>query len=142
MKLLGEQVVRPNPLQWLRYAYIGTLPERNDAWVLYDATRRTWVLRHFLRYLALIGPIVILVMIFLPAPLSLRAMSCLAAALPMAIFYLAYTVDSLESRVEKAGYPFGTAAQIREQRALDTQRAVAARNRERRIARAQRHHHT
>jgi hypothetical protein len=138
MELLGEPVVRPNPLQWLRYTYVGTVPAKNSAWVLYDGTCRTWFVRHVARYLTLVAPIVILVMIFLPASLSLRTMSCLAAVLSMAVFYLAYTVDSIESRVDKAGYPFGTAARIREERSLDRQRAIAARNRERWNARAQR----
>lgn len=134
-----DRIVRPNPIQWLRYAYVGTLPARHDAWVLYDATRRTWVLRHLCRYLVLIAPVVVLVLIFLPAPLSLRIMSCVAAALSMMLFYLGYTVDSIERRVEKAGYAPGTAARLREQRAEGAQRAVAARYRERRESRRHRH---
>jgi hypothetical protein len=78
-------------------------------------------------------------MTFLPAPLGLRAMSCLVAGLTMMMFYLGFTVDSVERRVELAGYPHGTAAHIREQRALLGQRAVAARNAARRHARLQRH---
>ena len=59
---------------------------------------------------AVVAPLVAAVMVFLPAPIGLRALSCLAAALPMMIFYLAYTVEDTERRVEKAGYPHGTAA--------------------------------
>jgi hypothetical protein len=125
-------------LQWLRYAYIGSVPGKNHAWVLYDATARTWVLRHIARYLALVTPIVVAVLIFLPAPLWLRLLSCLAALLPMMVFYLGYTTDSIESRVEKAGYPGSLATRMREQRSTDAQRAVAARYRERHEARLQR----
>ena len=82
-----EKVVRPNPLQWLRYVYVGTVPAKNHAWVLYDATRPTWVLRHALRYLALVAPLIILVMIFLPAPLGLRAMCCVPGPAPNASRY-------------------------------------------------------
>ena len=130
-----EKIVRPNPLHWLRYSYIGSVPTRNRAWVLHDTTTRTWLLRHVVRYLILVAPLVIGVMVFLPAPVGLRALSCLAAALPMMMFYLAYTVEDTERRVEKAGYPHGTATRIREQRAIDAQRAVAARSRQRRAAR-------
>lgn len=133
-----EKIVRPNPLQWLRYCYVGTVPARNRAWVLHDTTTRTWLLRHVLRYLILVAPIVIGVMVFLPAPVGLRTLSCLAAGLPMMMFYLAYTVEDTERRVEKAGYPHGIAGKLREQRAIDAQRAVAARSRQRREARLMR----
>jgi hypothetical protein len=133
-------VVRPNPLQWLRYVYTGSVPWKNHAWVLYDATCRTWVWRHAARYLVLVAPILVAVMVFLPAPLSLRFESCLAAGLSMLLFYMAFAADAVERRVEKAGYPEGTATQLRQQRAVDAQRAVAARYRERSAARVQRHH--
>jgi hypothetical protein len=138
VQIFGDEVVRPNPVQWLRYTFAGSVPARNHAWVLYDATVRTWVLRHIARYLVLVTPLVVPVMIFLPAPLWLRLLSTLAALLPMMMFYLGYTTDSIERRVEKAGYPGRLATQMREQRALDSQRAVAARSRERHAARLQR----
>src|SRR4051794_39120030 len=137
---MTADVVRPNPLQWLRYVYTGSVPAKNRAWELYDATCRPWIWRHLARYVVLVAPILIAVLVFLPAPLSLRVMSCLAAGLSMLLFYMAYTSDAVERRVEKAGYLDGTAAQIRQQRATDAQRAVAARYRERSAARAQRHH--
>lgn len=134
-----DRIIRPSPLQWLRYTYTGNVPGKNRAWVLHDTTSRTWLLRHVVRYLVLVAPLVVLVMVFLPAPLGLRALSCLAAGLPMMIFYLAYTVEDTERRTEKAGYPHGTAARVREQRAIDAQRAVVARNRERRADRLTRY---
>jgi hypothetical protein len=134
-----DEVVRPNVLQWLRYAFVGSVPAKNSAWVLHDATTSTWVLRHIARFLVLVAPIVALVLIFLPAPMSVRVLCCAVGAATMLIFYLGFTVDALERRVEKAGYPYGLAARVREQRALDAQRAVVARNRERRDARLQRH---
>ena len=135
MQIEGDQVVRPNPLQWLRYAYVGSVPAKNRAWVLYDATCRTWVFRHVARYFVLIVPIVAAVLLFLPAPMPLRVMSCLAAALPMALFYVAYTTDALDRRVEKAGYPPRTAADLRERRAVAAQRATVARYREKQLRR-------
>jgi hypothetical protein len=131
----ADQVVRPNPLQWLRYVYTGSVPAKNHSWVLYDATSRTWLLRHLIRYVVLVAPIVAAVLIFLPAPLSLRTLSCVTAFLTMGIFYAGFTTDAIERRVEKAGYAHGTAARLNEQRTIDSQRAVAARNRARRAAR-------
>ena len=127
-----EKVVRPNALQWLRYVYLGSVPAKNEAWVLHDATCRTWVLRHLVRYLILVAPVLAAVMIFLPAPVSLRALCCVAAGLPMLLFYMAYTADAVDRRVEKAGYPSGLATELRQRRSADAQRAVAARYRERR----------
>lgn len=131
----NERIVRPNPLQWLRYAVTGSLPPKNRAWVLYDATCRTWLLRHAARYLVLVAPLILAVMLFLPATLSIRAEACVAAGLSMWIGYMCFTTESLEHRIEKAGYPYGLAGKLREQRAIDAQRAVVARGRDRRDAR-------
>jgi membrane protein YdbS with pleckstrin-like domain len=139
MQIATEDVVRPTPMHWLRYAYLGSVPAENETWVLYDATSRTWVLRHIARYVVLVAPIVIAVLIFLPAPFPLRALSCLTAFLTMMIFYLGFITDSVERRVEKAGYTHGTAARIREKRGLQAQRDVVARGRARREARLRRH---
>jgi hypothetical protein len=48
-------------------------------------------------------------------------------------------VESLESRIEKAGYPRGLAAEMRHRRSELAHRAVVARNRARRDARLHRH---
>jgi uncharacterized protein DUF5313 len=133
-----EKIIRPNPLQWIRYEYIGTAPGKNAAWVLFDATCRTWVLRHILRYLLLIGPVVAAVMVLLPTTIAIRAETCLAAGLSIGLAYMCYASESLEARIEKAGYPRGLAAQMRHRRAEEAQRAVVARNRARREARLQR----
>lgn len=127
----SDEVIRPNPLQWLRYAVVGSVPPRNRAWVLYDATCRTWLLRHAARYLVLIAPLVAAVMVFLPASLSIRIEGCCIAALSLLIGYMCFTTESLEHRIEKAGYPHGLAGQLRERRAVEAQREVAARSRAR-----------
>lgn len=129
---LEQKIVRPNPVQWLRYTLLGSVPAKNRAWVLYDATCRTWLLRHAVRYLVLISPFILAIMLFLPASLELRAEACFAAGASMLIGYMCFTTESLEHRIEKAGYRYGLAGKLREQRAIDAQRAVTARNRERR----------
>jgi hypothetical protein len=130
-----EKIIRPSLLQWLRYEYTGTAPRKNAAWVLFDATCRTWVLRHIVRYILLIGPFVAAVMVFLPTTMALRTETCLAAGLSIGLGYMCFTVESLESRIEKAGYPRGLAAEMRDRRSAEAHRAVVARNRARREAR-------
>ncbi len=135
MGVVDEKLVRPGVLQWLRYAWVGSIAPRHRTWVLHDATCRTWVLRHIARYLAIVGPFVVAAMVALPAPLSLRMTACSTAGLSMMVFYLAYTSESVDRRVEKAGYPSGLAAQLRQQRAVEAQRAVVARYRARQAGR-------
>jgi hypothetical protein len=135
----SAEVVRPNLLQWLRYTFVGSVPPRNRAWVLYDATCRTWLLRHAARYLVLITPLVAAVMLFLPASLEIRIEGCVAAGGSLLIGYMCFTTESLERRVEKAGYRYGLAGKLREIRANDAQRAVVARNRARYEARMARY---
>jgi hypothetical protein len=135
MGVVDVKVVRPGPLQWLRYAWVGSIAPRHRTWVLHDATCRTWVLRHVARYLVIVGPFVVAAIVALPAPLSLRVTACLTAGMSMMVFYLAYTSESVERRVEKAGYPSGLAAQVRQQRAVEAQRATVARYRARRAGR-------
>jgi hypothetical protein len=62
-------------------------------------------------------------------------MSCVAAGRPMLLFYMSYTADAVERRVEKAGYPSGIASDLREHRSANAQRATAARYRERQTSR-------
>jgi hypothetical protein len=135
--VIGEKelVVRPNPLQWLRYAVTGSVPAKNHGWVLYDATCSTWLVRHVARYLVLVAPLIVAVMLFLPATTSIRVEACVAAGLSVLIGYMCFTTESLEHRIEKAGFPYGLAGKMREERAVAAQRAVVARNRERREAR-------
>jgi hypothetical protein len=130
-----ERVIRPNPLQWLRYTVLGTVPPRNHAWVLHDATCSTWLLRHAVRYLVLTAPLIAAVVLFLPAPLPIRLEGAVAAGGSLLIGYMCFTTESLERRVEKAGYRYGTAGELRERRANEAQRAVVARNRARYEAR-------
>jgi hypothetical protein len=130
-----DEVVRPNPMQWLRYTFTGSVPPKNRAWVLYDATCQTWLLRHAVRYLILISPLITAVMLFLPASLTIRVEGCVAAGASVLIGFMCFTTESLERRIERAGYRYGLAGKLREQRANDAQRAVVARNHARREAR-------
>jgi hypothetical protein len=86
------------------------------------------------------GPLVTAVVIFLPTTTAPRTETCLAAGLSIGLAYMCYTSESLEARIEKAGYPRGLVAELRRRRSDETQRVVAP-NRARREARLQRHNH-
>ena len=62
---------RPNPLQWIWYAFGGGLPEDRREWVLHDLTAKTRALRHLVRSMLLISPLVGF-WLFVPASLGLR----------------------------------------------------------------------
>ncbi|NHD15866.1 MULTISPECIES: DUF5313 family protein [Actinopolyspora] len=97
---------RPNPLQWLWYAYGGRLPARCREWVLHDITCRTWALRHVARALVQVSPGLLLLL--LPGPLWISAMSLLGGVI-MAVWYsVSAMVETCEHRLAKHGYPVGT----------------------------------
>ena len=103
---------RPNPAQWIWYAYGGKLPDRYAEWVLHDVTCRTWLLRHLARALAQLAPLCVIVM-FLPGPLEIR-LGCLFAGLFVGLFYaFGYVEQTAEHRVVKHGYPLGMAKETR-----------------------------
>ncbi len=103
---------RPNPLQWIWYAYGGRLPQRLREWVLYDITCRSWVLRHVARTLVQISPG--LLFFLAPGPLWIRAMSLLGGVILSLWFSLAYMEHTCEYRLAKHGYPLGTGKQTRD----------------------------
>lgn len=111
---------RPNPAQWVWYAYGGKLPDRLAEWVLHDVTCPTWVLRHFARALTQLAPFCLLVL--LPGPWSIR-ISAIALGLLVGLFYsLCYMGEAAEHRSIKHGYPPGIARETREL-ASDVRRA-------------------
>jgi len=108
---------RPTPFQWVRYALGAGLPPELAKWVLADTTARTWVLRHLARALLQLAPVVALCLVLPPVPFSYRlsaAAGGLLLGLGLSLFVMEQTV---EHRLVKAGYPPGTAARVREERA-------------------------
>jgi hypothetical protein len=120
-------VRRPNPLQWLWYAFGGGLPARLAPWVLHDTTCRTWWLRHIVRALVQIAPFVVAIIVFVPGPLWLRTMCALGGAIMGLIFSLSYLHETAEHRLVKAGYPLGTGPATRAERTADKDAAAAER---------------
>ncbi|MGY1812925.1 DUF5313 family protein [Blastococcus sp. SYSU D00820] len=108
--------VRPGVGRWLWYALGGGLPERYAPWVLSDTTRPGWVRRHVLRALVQMSPLVVACLL-VPVPLSYRLTVAFGGLLVGLLYSVAFMVETTEHRVAKAGYPSGTAARLREERA-------------------------
>jgi hypothetical protein len=107
---------RPTVLQWLRYAYGGRLPQELSGWVLRDTTGRWWWLRHIARSVVQLLPVVVPVLVVVPAPLGYRVSAVVGGMVLALMFSSAYMVETTEHRVVKAGYESGTAARVREER--------------------------
>ncbi|MFC4947928.1 DUF5313 family protein [Pseudonocardia sp. GCM10023141] len=104
---------RPNPLQWVLYAFGAGLPASKRDWVLRDVTARTWVLRHFARTTVQLAPIAVVLFVLIPGPVWVRACAVLAG-LCIGFFYsFAYMYETTEHRAMKAGFPRGTVAEVR-----------------------------
>ncbi len=114
------KTARPNPFQWLWYAFGGTLPARCREWVRHDLTRPSWLIgfavRSVLRMLPLLVAAVLILVLLLDAPLALAAGSA-SIGFVVAVYYaLSYAVERAEVEIAKYGYPLGTAARLRSER--------------------------
>jgi hypothetical protein len=108
---------RPGPLQWVWYALGGGLPRELSPWVLADTTGRTWILRHLTRAVVQMLPVVALCLFAVPVPLAYRISAAAGGLLLGLMFSIAFMTETIEHRVRKAGYPPGTAARLRAERA-------------------------
>ncbi len=107
----------PTVLQWLRYAFGGGLPRSLAPWVLSDTTRPGWVRRHVARSLVQLAPLVVICLAVVPVAMAYRVTAAVGGLMVGLMYSLAFMVETTEHRVAKAGYPAGTAAHIREERA-------------------------
>lgn len=108
---------RPNPAQWVWYALGGGLPRSMADWVLADTTGRGWAVRHLLRALVQLAPVLLVCLLVVPVPLSYRLSACGGGVLLGLLFSAAYMTETSEHRAVKAGWPPGTTRRVREQRA-------------------------
>ena len=108
---------RPNPVQWVWYAFGGGLPRSLSDWVLDDVTRRTWVHRHLARALVQLAPVIVLCLVLPPVPFGFRLAAAFGGLIIGLLFSVAYMTETTEHRAVKAGWPPGTTAQVREERA-------------------------
>ncbi|HEY1969637.1 MAG TPA: DUF5313 family protein [Pseudonocardia sp.] len=116
---------RPDPIRWLWYAYGGSLPPRYNTWVLHDLTGPTWWLRHFGRSLLQVAPVVVVLLLVLPGNPAIQVAAVTAGVLLGLLYSGAYINEITEYRVSKAGYPVGTARQVREEADHDRHHADA-----------------
>ncbi|MDA3630569.1 DUF5313 family protein [Saccharopolyspora oryzae] len=115
-------IERPGPARWLYYQLGGRLPERYRDWVLHDATCRTWVLRVLVRGLIPIVPLGAVLFVALGVfggawPIAAGAL--LLGLLVVARIVLTNSVDSVDSRLVRYGFPPGHASAVRRQRDAD-----------------------
>ncbi len=87
---------RPNPAQWLRYAFGGRLPEPLHDWVRHDLTDADWRWREILRVLVQCA-LPVLILAVLPAPAEIRLLM-VALVLLGALFTAAAYGDELRNR--------------------------------------------
>jgi hypothetical protein len=85
--------------------------------VLHDTTRRTWILRHLIRSVVQMLPVLVLCVLAVPVPLSYRLSAAAGGLLLGLLFSIAFMTETIEHRARKAGYPPGTAARLRAERA-------------------------
>jgi hypothetical protein len=108
---------RPNPVQWVWYALGGGLPRELSPWVLADTTGPTWIWRHVARALVQLLPVLVLCIVAVPVPLAYRLSAAAGGLLLGLMFSFAFMTETIEHRAAKAGYPPGTAARLRAERA-------------------------
>jgi hypothetical protein len=107
---------RPNPYQWIRYAFGGRLPDRYRDWVLHDATSRTWLLRHAARLVVQALPIIVVLFVvfgLLPGELWVVSVGLGIGLLVGLAFGLTVAPESVEARLVKHGYPADFGKDIR-----------------------------
>jgi hypothetical protein len=85
--------------------------------VLADTTGRTWILRHLLRAVVQLSPVLALCVLAVPVPLAYRLSAAVGGLFLGLMFSIAFMTETIEHRAAKAGYPPGTAARVRAERA-------------------------
>ena len=107
---------RPNPAEWLFYAFGGGLRPELSQWVLRDTTGRTWWLRHVVRAMLQMAPLVAAVVLFLPGPLDLRVYTAVMGLLTGLMWAVFTMWGTTEHRLVKAGFAPGEGEQVRQER--------------------------
>ena len=119
--------IRPDPLHWLWYAFWGPLPPRYRTWVLYDATCATWVIRHVLRLLTVAAVPIAALVLLLPGPGQLRALTAVVAGLCALFCTVVWINEATDDRLAQAGWPEGTGPAVRERRGVVTRWSATVR---------------
>lgn len=95
---------RPNPFQWIAYAYGGALPESKKDWVANDLMGSRATLRHLVRTQIAFSPLYLILFFAFPSgPVWVRSLMVLLAALLALIFSTAYMDQNRVQRLQKHG---------------------------------------
>jgi hypothetical protein len=113
---------RPNPVEWVWYAFGGGLSPQLSQWVLRDTTGSTWWLRHIGRILLQLAPFIVAVVVFLPGPLEVRIDTAVLGLLSGLIWAVSMMWGTTEHRLIKAGFAPGEAEQARHERSVARRR--------------------
>lgn len=125
-------VERPGPLLMIKYWYGGAIPQRYSAWVLHDVTCRTWVLRHFARWILLItAPLLAIYLLVVPGSLGLRLLTGLTFAGALLLFSLINIIVDTDKRAVRAGYAYSEPGRVRDKRSSDAHHLAVVARRER-----------
>ena len=84
--------------------------------MLADTTGRTWIVRHLVRAVVQVLPVMVLCLVVPPVPLAYRLSAAFGGLLLGLMFSIAFMTETIEHRAAKAGYPPGTAARRRAER--------------------------
>jgi hypothetical protein len=114
-------------MRWLWYALGGGLAPRHRTWVLHDATCGTWQLRQLSRSFVQMSLVAVPVLLIVPGPVWIRLTGILLGWLVAAQYAVFTLYESVEHRVQKAGYPAGTAQAVRDEANADERAAAAER---------------
>ena len=101
-----QVMVRPNPVQWIWYAFGGRLRPIHGGWVLHDVTCRTRWLRQAVRAVVQVAvPAVVVWAVLSGLGFGLVVLGGIACGVLLAVLYsLAYIDQNAERRLVKHGY--------------------------------------
>ena len=99
----------PGPLGWLRFAFGFRLPEKNIHWVRHELTDAGWRWRTVVRHLVVIIPVcavlVLVLAVFLPAPVWVSVMMVVLILLGSVSTVALYADDIRAARLRQHGLP-------------------------------------
>ncbi|GEE01734.1 hypothetical protein nbrc107696_21800 [Gordonia spumicola] len=94
---------RPNPLQWIAYAYGAKLPEAQHDWVRNDLTGRFATPRHLIRTQFCFSPIYLAFYFGFDGEWWIRALMVLLAATLAFVFSVSYKDQNRVRRLQQHG---------------------------------------
>lgn len=94
---------RPNPIEWVGYAYGATLPESKRDWVRNDLTGPMATPRHLIRTQFAFSPLYLAMFFVFDGEVWIRALMVLLAVLLAFIFSAAYMAQNRVVRMRKHG---------------------------------------